>query len=540
VFVKATCVFVTGVVGARIGIVALENSVALAYAVHAGIAGRTGIAVVARLLVGFVYAADDRVALVIGAWVAVVAVHRDSPGADSRFTRFPYRTGIAVAAIPPIVGRGKRALTRDRMARGGKTFRVLTLRFVALDERVCVNRALMRQRIGIAQERAVADVAILQWNAVDSLVAIAVYGEALALTLGAGVVYGARILVVTRRAVERIDATAGRIAAIHRADVPVVAVDRCSRAYPVLTMVRQRADIAIAALGTGQGRVRAPGIRVARILGTVVFVIAGDVVHLPVAVVVLPVALLRRGVWSIACSKARLRADTASFTHAELVLQRANRAQPQLYRFFGATADARIGHALLEHGTFRGGCIYARVAHGTGPGRAACSAEIAAVAVVYADILDACGSLAVRAVHTGAAQMRERGDARKLEVGSASRYLPAFPALRALLHATDGAYRVTHVVDANAGKAGKPRIARVHEAAFARSAFGKHLRLDRIKGILGRLQKIRGIRLKSVRRQSLPGKPGILYVRLASRVGLDDGAAVAAGKKKEQNRYEEQ
>jgi len=84
----------------------------------------------------------------------------------------------------------------------------------------------------------------------------------------------------------------GRITIIIGAAIAVVAHDLGAYTYSFVTVVGLSANIQVGALGPGKRLVHAAGVRVAQVLGAVVSVVARNIVHLAVAVIVHPVAHL--------------------------------------------------------------------------------------------------------------------------------------------------------------------------------------------------------------------------------------------------------
>src|SRR5207249_2439347 len=95
---------VAGVVRADVPVVAVECGAADAHPAAAPIVRRAGVAVVAGRRVVGVHAARGRIAGVVGADVAVVAVGREAADADSAAAPIIEGAGVPVAARGRVVG----------------------------------------------------------------------------------------------------------------------------------------------------------------------------------------------------------------------------------------------------------------------------------------------------------------------------------------------------------------------------------------------------------------------------------------------------
>jgi hypothetical protein len=158
--------------------------------------------------------------LVIGAQIAVVAVGEAAPGATARDAMFSDGAGIGVVAGHPLVGRNDGTAPVGRIAGGGLAETAgARFRKWALNNAFLIDLALIREAIGVADQGAIAQVAIFQRLAIVIALALAVYGYASADPVFAFVGHGARVTVIALRAVVGERAAAQAVAKVVRAGV---------------------------------------------------------------------------------------------------------------------------------------------------------------------------------------------------------------------------------------------------------------------------------------------------------------------------------
>ena len=90
-------------------------------------------------------------------------------------------------------------------------------------------------------------------------------------------------------------------------------------ADPLLAVIRNGAWVAIHALALLERQELAPGFSQARVVGALVVVVAGQFIHVAVAIIVNPVAFFKRGQRRVAVAKSVLEADALALTQAPLV-----------------------------------------------------------------------------------------------------------------------------------------------------------------------------------------------------------------------------
>jgi len=328
------------VISADVAVVAVESRSRIAGSIPTQIPGRADIAVVARILVVGVDATFPRIAEIVGAWIAVVAVDRSFAGATPLLAALPNRAFVAVVADLALVGRLKRALAGHRVARSGQAFGTEPVGLAALDHGSRVHRTRLRKRIQIAEQRTVADIPVLQLSAIRVSHAFARHCEAQALTQRAGIVHRTRILVVAGGAVEFRQAACSGQAVIVGAAVSVVADDLRPYAHALITVIGLGAHVCVAAFGTGENLAHAADVRIATVGSTLVIVVARDVVDLPVTVVVEAIAHLLKGHTRVTVGKAGLFANSQAGTFAPLIFNVAGCSQRQLDRRNRAIANS--------------------------------------------------------------------------------------------------------------------------------------------------------------------------------------------------------
>ena len=214
------------------------------------------------------------VAQVGRAGVVVIAVEGHSALAASRGAGFPQGAGVAVIAESPVVGGFEGAFPGHRIAGCNQALCSQAFGGLTSHDRFGYYGAFLRELLDIAVECAVADVHVLEQSAVRILLAVARNREAGAGPVETRVVHRAGIDIIAWGVVERVDAAAGRVTLVRSTDVVVVAVDGRTHAFRVLAMVCQRADIIVAAIGTGKRLMRASHGGVTFVHGTLIAIVA--------------------------------------------------------------------------------------------------------------------------------------------------------------------------------------------------------------------------------------------------------------------------
>jgi len=222
----------------------------------------TRIPVVASADARFVSAPLDRVAKVVGARIAVIAVQRYPVAAHTVAACLSRRTGISIVAGKPGPFRNHAAFPGGGLTEGVQAVLVRTLRFGTFHNGTRHHCAEVGKRVVVAEKNAVALVAVIQIRTI--LVGIALAGDrvSLAVPLITMVPHGAGVGIVAGFAVEFKDASFQLVAEIVRALVAVIAGNLGPDAVPLITMVGESADISVGALCPVQRFVGTAAIRI--------------------------------------------------------------------------------------------------------------------------------------------------------------------------------------------------------------------------------------------------------------------------------------
>ena len=456
-----------------------------------------GIAVLAGQGVVDMCASRLRVAEILGAGVVVRAVELAPAAALSDGALLTDRARVCIVAGQPFVVRGSGAGTIFRVADGLLAGCVWSLRQRTVYRRSRCDVTLVGQLLLVAEESAVAEVAVLQLRTVGILLAVACDGIAGTDSCGAGVCHGAWVVVVAGGLVELEVAAPQPVADIVGTGVVVVASDGRSHADSLFAVVSDGARVSVQAFPRFEDVVGTTVGPVAGVLGAVivvvaeVYVVASDLlwfVGFSIAIVVHAIAGFLSRFGGVARGKPLRCADGLALALTPLVAATTRRPQQQLSRLLGAGADARVRHALHRLQAVRGQDIFAREAPGALLAVAApAAAEATALSVVDADVLGTAYSLAVRPGRARPAEVREVGDTDVDQIGVGAGHLLAVPARRAFVLAPFCAYALAHMLDAPLRFALGVLRALVQKAALARQATGlqSFLRLPDLFG--GRL-----------------------------------------------------
>jgi len=447
------------IVGTRIAVIAGQGRPPDALPVEAAVRSGADIVVIAGKRVVFINAPRRNVAIVVGARVVIRTIGSRASSAYARVAELPNRACIPIVTSEALELGFKRAFAAVRVAHALQADRIKALRFRTFDDAARHYRTDIGQALLVTEQLAVAHVAILQHGAIIVGLTLTVHSIALALPLRTLIAYGARIAVVTVRAVGRKKALAAPLTRIVRAQVPIVANDRRSHADPLFAMVADSARIAIHALGSVEGSVEAPGLAGADVLGTLIPIIAQvhvvaarivGFVHQSVAVIIYAVAALVCGDGRVAVGESLFGTDPLANTGSPLIHQFAGRGKTQLHRLVGTRADSRIRDALVQDAPFRGLHFLARESVGAPLLAALSPAEAALSRVPDASIVRSSDTLAVVVSRTRLAQVAEIGHTDIHNVRIGSRHLSATPSGRALRLTVDGADPFPHVLHAPA------------------------------------------------------------------------------------------
>jgi len=322
------------VVGAHIAVVAVQGRAANALAFCTYVRFGAGATIVALKDVVFINAPFQRVAQLVGASVAVIAVDRCAASADAAGALAVHRALVFVNAGKAVVIRNQGANPRARVAGRGQAGCVYAVGCGTFDERVRIHHALERHLLVIAKQSAVAQVPVFQLRAIVVGLAIAGYGGACALAVVALISEGARVTVVAGPLLGRKLAPAGRGTEVFGARVRVVAFYHQGHAGPFFAMVGHGAGVAVVATARFHGRVHAPfGAGAAIVCAAVAVFAQVDVIAVHqvrfvgfvVAVVILPVALLRARNFGVAFAKAVIGTHPHARATSKLILGFARR-----------------------------------------------------------------------------------------------------------------------------------------------------------------------------------------------------------------------
>jgi len=379
------------------------------------------------------------------------------------------------------VVRHKRAFTGGRLAPGLLADGIGALWGRACDEGIGNYLALVWQLGFVTGQCAVAEVTIFQCGAVIVILAGTGDGMACANAVGALIADGARIVIVTVRAVVLEQAAAQSVAGVVRTLVIIVTDNRVADTLSPFAMVSNGASVAVHTFSRVQDLVGAAILAVTGVDGARIIVIAEvDVVsaHLlrfidiAVAVVINAVALLLSRYGGIARRQSLVAAHPLAEARASLIAERAGRGEAEVHRLAGAGAGSGIRDALIQGYAFDSLHFLARESPWAfALSLASPAAEVALLAVGNADIVGSPHGLAIAVEGTGFAEVCVFGDADEDDVRVAGPDLAAFPARWAFLLAGLGADCFAHVLDAPAGLAVAVFRALVEEAPFPGCTF---------------------------------------------------------------------
>lgn len=243
-------------------------------------------------------------------------------------------------------------------------------------------------------------------------------------------------------------------------------------------MVRSSTRVPILAFADIQRLVLAPVVRVTAILRAFVTVIAGCLVHHPVAVVVNAIARFQRGHRCITRGQPLLLAETQALTGAELVGHRAWGMELQGDGLLGAGTTPSLGHTLPTREAVGIGPLLADKPPGASDRLLAFRvtalppAKAADCPVFQAAVCDANG-ITIVAVGAGLTQVGEVGYTDVDNVRSSCRHLLTRPAVGAFLEAGLSADPLAQMLNAPTGLTLGVAAARVEETTFASLALGR-------------------------------------------------------------------
>jgi hypothetical protein len=407
---------------------------------------------------------------VIGARVAVVAIHSSPGGAGARKTLVAQGTEITIFAGSSVPRRPERAGPISGVAQGYKAHSVVAFRLGTDHGRAGHHGAFVRELIQVAQESPVAGIFVVKSSTIGIFLAIAGDWRTFAFPDQALVRHGAGVAIIAGPGdIRKVTSSLGR-AKILGTWIAVVTLNRISQADPCLAVVRHGARITIQAFRGRKQFVYASPCSGARVLRAVIYVITCILVGQPVAIVVQTVTLLGRGKSRITLTQANVGANPLTGTGAKFRGSLTRRGETQCDRLLGAGTDPRSRHALGALDSFdRGGRDTGETPGTIIASPAQPAAERAFLAILETDVLRTTRGLAAFGRRTWFAEIGVVGNADRDQV----RATPdghTTPAGRALLLAKLGTDPFSEVLNAPAGETLLVGIALVEKAPFTGGA----------------------------------------------------------------------
>jgi len=408
-----------GIIGARVEVIARQSRVRCANAGAAMVSLGTDVAVIARGVVPVEHTSFNRVAAIVGANVAVGAVERCAGDARALTAHIAHGAKVFVGTRIPIVSRPQGAFAGGRVAYRVQAHRVGSrLGVIANYRRVGDDGTLVREVGLVTEEGAVAQVVVFQLGAICVLLAVAIYEEAVALSILALVGHGTGVAIIAGKGVWSEKTAAGFGAYVIGARIGVVANYRGPHALPFFAVVPYRTGVAVGALHVGQVLVAAALLVVATVLGTWIVIVAQvdvvaghlrGLVDISIAVVVDAVAAFGRRHPGVAFGEPVLGTHSHPFASAKIIGYGARRPQRPGYRFLGAGAGTGVGHALGGDNAIDGFHLQARKSPRTvltlrRLSITSSATEVSILSITHADVLRDRG-FAVRSRGAWAAQI---------------------------------------------------------------------------------------------------------------------------------------
>ncbi len=284
-----------------IAVIAGLGHTGLTGTIHALVTQGAGISIIARSAIVDVLTACLSVAGIVGAGNTIITIDGDTTGT------LPGRAGILdLTGIPPfaeqsIIGGHQRADAFVRVALVGlaEAFRRGTGH-----HGFRVNDALIRKRLGVADQCSIALIAVFQRRTIGIGLAVAGDGSASAVSVQAEIAHGADVTVVAGAAVGGVHTAALLSTGIVGAGVLVMAIHRVTDTGPGGAMVGHGTWVTIITGAAVEGRIEASVATGTGIVGAVVIVVAQvDIVaahqiwlvHIPITVVVEAIAQFLSG-----------------------------------------------------------------------------------------------------------------------------------------------------------------------------------------------------------------------------------------------------
>jgi hypothetical protein len=440
------------IVGARIGIIAIDLAHADADATTAGIARCTWVTVITWVAVLGMSAPHQRQTTVGRTRVAIIAIHGLATNA------LTVAAGIVEGADTAVIAWGRVGLVDAALLRVAKVIGA-DLAVIAIQEPGRLARTFDAAFAGGAGVIVVAtagfgcmhtaQIGVARVGGARVAIVTATHMGSTARSVNAEIGNGARVAIVARGRVERKLAARFTIADIVSAGIAVVTDNHGPDTLATAAVVGHSARIAVVAGALVEGRVDAavdPGAAICR---AAIAIITSAFIDLAIAVVVQSVTgiLFRNG--RIAVAQAGLRAAPLAIAGTRLVGHMAQRGKAQVHGLVAALANTRLGNTLQGDLAGDGRCFQAGEPLRTVPVfLAVCTAKPPLPQVLDARGLEALGAGATTVVLAGATQVRERRDTGKGHIGTGACDLLTLESFRTLFNAeirTDG---IAHMVEA--------------------------------------------------------------------------------------------
>jgi hypothetical protein len=476
----APCFGAAEVVGAEIAVVTGHGRARQADAVCALVVDGTIVAIVTASGVGGVDAAAIRVARIICAGIAIVAVGGVAGGTGAAVAGVRGGTRVAVVASPALVVGYQGTGSRGRVALGHQAGGIGPRRCRAGDDGSGNDLALVGQLVGVAKEGAIAQVVVFEGLAIGIDETIACDLCAATDALLTMVAHGAGILIVAVSGYGRIAAAPRFGADIVGTGILIFADYRVTGADALGAVVGDGTGVGVTAILFVGDFVDASLLAAADVFGAIVVIEAEvnevtvdeiGLINVTIAIVVQPITDFGRWCRGITAGQPGLNAGALAGAGAKVVADSAGSAQTQGNRAFGAGTDTGVVDALLECCAGTGGAFLTRKSPWTiAIFRTLPPTKGALVPIVKAGIFGTANAGAVAAGGTGATEVGVVGDADEDQVGVGSCHLLATPPRGTFFLAGNGADLLTQVLNAPAGLAVTVLVAGVEEAALTRVA----------------------------------------------------------------------
>jgi hypothetical protein len=338
---------IADIVGAGVVVIAIERASAGTRPICAQVVDRTEVAVVAGGIIKRSSAAQARLAGIVGAGIAIVAIEGLTAQTGALAAHFAVGAPVLIVAGSSIVSRHQRTASVQWIAEGSQAELVLALRCRAIDDAVRGGLALVGEFRVVAKESPVADIVIVQRNTVSITGTVASDGSARAASRLAEIPYRAGLVIIALSLVVLEAAPPVDIADIIGAGVVVIAYHRCTLAVAVEAKLGHGARVTVVALHALLRFEDAALVGLALVQGAGVAVVAGSFVYLPIAIVIRAVAEFLVGDFGITLTQPLFSACPVTAAGTKFVGHFTGGAQTGGNRELGAGAGTRLQHAIV-------------------------------------------------------------------------------------------------------------------------------------------------------------------------------------------------